>query len=325
MGEKESRRDISRLERRISRSLGGSAARDKQSDLEQELINMMVSGGPELPVATGVDDLKTAYMERGASLRERVVGEGPESVGQAATRRVLNRHAFARIAVAMTVVLGLMLGISLGTAFAMPGNPLYSVKRAAEDAYVSLVPGDENKADTYASYANRRIDELKYAEDRGLSKWYYSLARDTERSIEEADGRANRLGSAAANGVKVRVRGSVLRLEGLLSGAFNGMTQAERGNIERGLVRARERLRMGKRAPGGSSQQPVQPGGLQNTAPGGQQSQPGTQQQVQPGQPGTQQQEQPGQPGTQQQGQPGQPGTQQQWQPGQLGQPGQKG
>jgi hypothetical protein len=59
-----------------------------------------------------------------------------------------------------------LVGVSLvgGTAFAsnsaLPGSPLYPVKRATEKVAVTLAPGEENKANLQASFAQRRLNEL---------------------------------------------------------------------------------------------------------------------------------------------------------------------
>ena len=285
-----SRRDIKSFEKHL-RDLaegGSSLDREMQPGLEASLIGMLVNGGPELPTARRRDSLKATYVERGTSLREEAIGAHVTTVRPASAPRVRTRRALARVAAVATVIVALMVGLGVGSAYAMPGNPLYSVKRAAESAYISLVPGDQNKADAYASYTNRRLNDLKYVEERGMSKWYYSLANDAEGGIGNAYGHGKRLRAEAAQKVAATAQALTLRLEELLGGTLGNMTPAQKASVQSGLARIRMQLRMRKGAPSGPSQQNVQPGNLngqpngsQNTAPGGPQAQPGSQQQQQ--------------------------------------------
>jgi len=318
MSRNERRRDVLQFDRRARRSIEGTrcvSSRGPLSGPEAGLLEVLAHGGPPLPAATRTEQLEAAYLERGKSLREQVIEAEREGARTTVVPRARTRPAFARVAVVTTVVIALLLGLGAGSAFAMPGNPLYSVRRAGEAVYVSLVPGAQGKADTYASLANRRIDELEYVEDRDISKWYYSLVRDAEGSIESTYGNGRKLKARAEERVMVKARAATLRLEALLGKAYGGMTPAQKGSAESGLERLRLRLRMQKGGPSGPSQQPgqpgepgSQPGSPQGSTPGGPQTQPGTPQEGQPNQPGTPQQGEPAQPGTPQQGQPNQQG-----------------
>lgn len=294
-----SRRDIRSFERLLKELTEGESRidLDTQPGLENSLLGMLMGGGPELPAAHRVDSLKAAYVERGTSLREQAIRAHVATVRPASAPRVRTHHALARVAAVATVIMALLVGLGFGSAYAMPGNPLYSVKRAAESTYLSLVPGDQNKADAYASYANRRLNELKDVEERGMSKWYYSLASDAEGGIGNAYGHGKRLRAEAAQKVTTKAQELTLRLEGLLGKALGKMTPAQKASMERGLERIRVQLRMRKGAPSGPSEQNGQPGnqngqpnGSQNTTPSGTQTQPGPQQQqnqqTQPGSPG---------------------------------------
>lgn len=277
------RRDIRSLERCLRDLTEGASSmdRDAQPGLESSLLEMLVSGGPELPAAGHTDALKTAYVERGTSLREQAIVAGGATARPARLHRVRTQHALARAAAAATVIVALLGGLGFGSAYAMPGNPLYSVKRAAESAYLSLVPGDQNKADAYASYTSRRLNELEHVEERGMSRWYYSLASDAEGGIGNTYGHGKRLRAEAAKKVTAKAQALTRRLEELLGVALGKMTPAEKAGLERGLERIRVQLRMRKGASTEPSQQDGQPNGPQNTAPGGPQAQPGQQQQQQ--------------------------------------------
>lgn len=299
-----SRRDISSFERHLQDLTegGSNIDRDARPGLESSLLEMLVSGGPQLTGARRMDSLKAAYVERGTTLREQAIGADVATVRSASAPRARTRQALGRVAAVAAVIVALLVGLGFGSAYAMPGNPLYSVKRAAESAYLSLVPGDQNKADAYASYTSRRLDELKHVAERDESKWYYSLANDAEGGIENTYGHGKRLRARAAQKVTAKAQALTLRLEELLGGTLEKMTPAQKAGLERGLERIRVQLRMRNGAPSGPSQQDGQPGnqngqtnGTQNTTPNGTQSQPGSQQQqneqTQPGSPG-----QPGQP-----------------------------
>jgi hypothetical protein len=278
------RKDIRSLEKRVKDRAEGVpiVARGAQPGLEDHLLDMLMSGGPELAATRRMDSLKTAYMERGTVLRQQTLAKEATAARSARHRRVRTHPALARIAAVATVVVALLVSLGLGSAYAMPGNPLYSVKHAAESAYLSLVPGDQNKADAYASYTNRRLNDLKYVEERGMSNWYYSLARDSEGGIGKAYDHGKRLRAGAAQKMTEKAQALTLRLEGLLGEAFGKMTSAEKANAERGLEQLRLRLRMRRGTPSGPSQQNGQPGnqnGQQNGTPGGPGTQPGSQQQ----------------------------------------------
>lgn len=257
-----SRRDIRSFERRLRdlTAAGSLLDADARPGLEDHLLEMLVSGGPELPTATRTDALKTAYAERGTQRRESAIGSEAAVAKPSRVPRVRAHHMLARVAAVATVIVALLVGLSFGSAYAMPGNPLYSVKLAAESTYLSLVPGDQNKADAYASYTGRRLNELKYVEERGMSKWYYSLANDAQGGIENTYGHGKRLRAGAAQKVTEKAQALTLRMEELLGGALGEMTPAQKASVESGLQRIRLQLRMRKGNPSGPSQQNGQPG-----------------------------------------------------------------
>ena len=290
MSKNGSRRSIRSFERRLRELTSGGSRfdADARPGLEDHLLEMLVSGGPGLTAAGRTDALKAAYLDRGTYLREQAMGAGVATETPKSVARVRTRHALARVAAVATVVVALLVGLGFGSAYAMPGDLLYSVKRAAESAYLSLVPGDQNKADAYASYTSRRLNELKYVEERGMSKWYYSLSKDAEGSITDTYGHGKRLRAGAAQKVTEKAQALTLRMEELLGGALGEMTPAQKASVESGLERIRLQLRMRKGNPSGPSQQNGQPGNqngqrdaTQNTTPDGTQTQPADSQQQQ--------------------------------------------
>lgn len=264
MKENISRRDIRRFEKSLLNSAegGAGAGSGTKVDIEKNLLALLSDGGPELPAARRAKTLKTTYMERGAALRKPAVAASTAAVGPVNIRRFRVYPAFARATAVAAVVILLLAGLSFGSAYAMPGNPLYSVKRAAESVYLSLVPGDRNKADAYAACAARRLDELEYVGERDMSDWYYSLALDAQGAIDNGHEYGRKLKGAAAEEVADRVQALALRLESLFSDALSDFKPDEKANLERALERLRIELQLQNGAPSGPSQDNGQP---QNT------------------------------------------------------------
>lgn len=276
---------------------------------DDNLLDMLVSGGPELPATARMDSMKTAFMARGASLRRQALEAGTVTASPAKHARVRAHPALARVAAVAAAVMVLLVGLGFGSAYAMPGNPLYSVKRTAESICLSVVPGDQNKADAYASWTNRRLNDLKYVEERGMGDWYYGLVEDAQGGIENTYQHGKRLRAGASQKVNDKAKALTLRLEGLLGKAQGQMTPAQKAKAESGMERLRLQLRMRQGAPSGPSQQNGQPGN-QNGQQNGQQNQQQQQQQNQ--QQGPQTQSAPSQQQQQQQNQPAQPASPQQ-------------
>jgi len=235
----------------------------------RELTGYLKEGGPGLPRASRKDSLKKEYMERAGAL-ERIEVAAPVArpavAGRAGWRPL---PALAKVAVVAVAVVALLVGTGIGSAYAMPGNPLYSVKRLLEGARLSLSQSGESKATEYLAFANRRIDELEYTSDRKMESWYLSLAGGAQDRIDATYGQAKRIrGSGQALKLEA-ARKAELRLEVLLGKIIPKVSGAEKGDLERVRTRARERL-----GPAGGQTGPG-PGGTQGP---GQQNQQGQQQ-----------------------------------------------
>ena len=259
---------------------------------ELELMDYLSRGGPPLPAARRAEQLRDAYIRQMLGAQKAAVKE------KVPTRRPMS--IYARIATASIVILALIFGIGLASAYAIPGNPLYSVKRLLEKAHVLILPGASTKANVELSYANKRLDELKYVEDRDMRGWYFNLSRDAEVRIEEVCKASTSLGKKEAHSVLLKARAAMTRLEALVAKASPELTTGQNGELERMMNRGNKYLRM---TPGGG---PGAPGQVTPTAPGGpgdgqQNNQPGTNET----QPGTLDQQQNGQE-TQPSGGPGQ-------------------
>ncbi len=268
----------------------------------RELKDYLREGGPGLPPAGRKDSLRKEFMERAGAL-ERIRVAAPAARPAAGSRagwRPL--PALAKVAVVAVAAVALLVGTGIGSAYAMPGNPLYSVKRLLEGARLSLSEPGESKATEYLAFANRRIDELEYTSDRKMESWYLSLADGAQDRIDATYGQAKRIrGSGQALKLEA-ARKAELRLELLLGRIIPKVSGEEKGSLERVRTRARQRLGPaggqtgpgpgGSQGPGQQNQQfqqqgPSGGGQLQQQGPsGGQQEAPGGNQQFQQQGPG---------------------------------------
>lgn len=275
------RRDIRNLEKRIRNCTEGNPEMVGETQPDNRLLGILISGGPSLPAAQRRNSLKADYVARGTALREQMSGV---AVSAKKTARVSAMPVLARYAAVAAVVILILSGLGLGSAYAMPGNPLYSIKRAGESTYISMMSGDQSKADAYASYAGQRLDELEYAEEREMTKWYYPLYRDAQDGIDKTVNYGQKLGSAAEEEAMEKAAVLTLRLESMLEKALGEMTPAERKNAEKQLQRLRIQLNITNGTTPGPSQQNAQPQnrtGQQGTPPSGSEEQQESEQQQQ--------------------------------------------
>ncbi len=102
-------------------------------------------------------------------------------------------------AIALAIVAGT--STVLASVNAMPGQPLYGVKHAAESARVALTPSKAGKAEIYASLADQRVKEIIYLADKGEAARVVGVTNDLNSylsHIAELSGGIARVSSAAA-------------------------------------------------------------------------------------------------------------------------------
>ncbi|MDD5748512.1 MAG: DUF5667 domain-containing protein [Actinomycetota bacterium] len=297
MSKRAAKKDIRNLGKVVDSRLKGvfDTGNSADASLEYRLLDMLMSGGPELPASARQRSLKASYMQRGSMLRQQRLEANPLNARPPEQVRMKAHLAIVRVAAVIASVMVLLVGLGFGSAYAMPGNPLYSIKRSAESAYLSVVSGDQDKADAYASWTNRRLNDLEYVEERGMTSWYYSLVGDVQGGIENANQHGKRLRVGLSKRITEKAQLLTLRLEGLLEKALGNMTPAEKAKVESRMEHIRLQLRMRKGNPSEPSQQNGQPGhqkgqqnGQQNDTPsesGSQQEQNQQQQQSQQTQP----------------------------------------
>jgi len=132
---------------------------------------------PLLRAATTLREAPQPTMRAGRveSLERIVVARAAERAARGRSRpraRPKAKKGFGnrwRWAVALSIVLALALLSSVGTAAAsdaLPGQPLYPVKRAAEDVQLSLSP-EARKPDLLANRAQERLEEVEALAETG--------------------------------------------------------------------------------------------------------------------------------------------------------------
>lgn len=148
-----------------------------------------------------------------------------------------------RVAAACLVILALLVGMGFASTYAMPGNPLYSVKRTMERARLLLTQGGEGEANLLIDSACRRLDELEYAGEREMTFWYASLAMDAVRDILKALGEGRDLPEEeAAASVRSRALEALKRLESLLLATLADIPRQESEELQHEFEDIREEL-----------------------------------------------------------------------------------
>jgi hypothetical protein len=134
---------------------------EEDQDFTDELAlieNLRELGG------TGLPDEETRWRIR-AEIAERLGPAGEDEEQPVQSRR---HRALAGVLVAAAAVLLALGGLGmLLSKDALPGDRLYTVKRAGESATLGLTFGQHAKADKHLEFANNRIDELARLTDSG--------------------------------------------------------------------------------------------------------------------------------------------------------------
>lgn len=86
---------------------------------------------------------------------------GPDAIPRAKPEPPRPARGGRRLAVGVTVVFGILAlsGVSAASGSAMPGDPLYDVKRSTERAQLALAGSDVNRGQLYLEFARNRLDE----------------------------------------------------------------------------------------------------------------------------------------------------------------------
>ena len=165
--------------------MDGKGSTPRWRHTEHERFARAVEGGPQPVASDGLsdsdlaDDLAIVELLRGmdvgpdaetrARMKQRILTAPPpeKPLVLSSVRRV---GARARLAVAAAAVLCLLMSLGgmsvLLSRDALPGDPLYGVKRTAEGASLGLTFDDESRAFKHLEFAASRVTEMETLADR---------------------------------------------------------------------------------------------------------------------------------------------------------------
>jgi hypothetical protein len=175
----------------IDRGSGGELAgppgdekRSRRDDTEI-LVALGAAGRRlrRLPPPPDTLDRKRALMQKVDAARPAGVAEVKPARD---ARRMRTMRALAVAGVAVLIVLVLFVAVGFGSVNAMPGSPLYSVKRFTESVKLGFTSGGVARANAYIQQADKRVQELEYASQNNMSGWYYGLSRDALAALDNS-------------------------------------------------------------------------------------------------------------------------------------------
>ncbi len=100
------------------------------------------------------------------------------------------RRAFIRAAIAFTVLAAGLTGVATASAMSLPGDPLYELKRAVEEARLAALPEGPARQAALRSQAHRREKELEKLMRRGAEPEQLLEARNELQEAVRAVGTA---------------------------------------------------------------------------------------------------------------------------------------
>lgn len=230
------------------------------------LLDAVRGAGFSLPPSERAPAIKEDLVSRVEALRTRTeasaaaegMGYG-ELDGKVAPLRG-RLITWQRAVLATVIILALLVGLGVASTYAMPGNPLYSVKRFLEDARVFFTPGGESKANARLSSAARRLDELEYVREREMSEWYASLALDAGRDIRASLEKTHALPEEKEAEVQSRAFALFERLLFLLKGMLPEIPSGQAENLRRELEDVHRDLGGSVPIPGEDAREEQEPG-----------------------------------------------------------------
>jgi hypothetical protein len=263
------------------REPGRTAGEAKSTETVARSLLSIRELGQELPPSTSSPEKKRALVEQVATARMRASVTGDTSIKPARHTRTASHPALAKVALALVVLLAalaVLVGFGAGAVEAMPGNPLYSVKRLVEKAGMAFTPGKKAKANAYLDRADERMKELKYAETHKMTGWYYGLSRDALASLASANRQISSLGTAQQASVAARARSIIGQSQSPIQTALPDMRSIQKKYVVDRAARIQQEY---NRYPVPPSQQGLPPTN-QQPPPSNQQPAPSNQQQPPP-------------------------------------------
>jgi hypothetical protein len=181
-------------------------------------------------------------------------------------------------AVVLLIAIVAFAAAGFGSVNAMPGSPLYSLKRFVEVARDSFTFDHQARAEAYLGDAERRVKELEYAKHHNMSGWYYGLARDALSALDDAQGQVQSLMGAGRQAVVSRAQNVASNFNTHLQQTLPGLDRDQQQRLEQQKQRMEQRQQQQQQ-----QQQQRPPAPRQSTpAPPQQQQQPPPGQQVNP-------------------------------------------
>jgi len=218
----------------------GELAAGTTDSPESRLIAFLAAGGPALPEAKHYEEKRAGYIR--LARKTATTSEVRHESVRSQLIRPRSRVLITRAAIAVAVVLAILVLSGVTSTYAMPGNPLYPVKRFTENVYAGVISGGESKANVCLSQAGERIEELEYVLERDMSEWYFDLSRDAAERIAEADREAASLDEESAGKVRARARAQAERLVPVIEEAYPDIDSAGRKVLEQEIEQLRRRL-----------------------------------------------------------------------------------
>jgi hypothetical protein len=150
---------------------GDSGGRD---DIDQptadllELVGALRSAPGAQPRAEFVADLRERLMVAASTELKPVPARQRDDVARLTIKPVrTRRERRIGIAVGAFAIVGATTSMAVASQGALPGDPLYPVKRAIENTQAGFAVGDDSKGETVLGNASRRLDEADELTQRG--------------------------------------------------------------------------------------------------------------------------------------------------------------
>ncbi|MBU1669891.1 MAG: hypothetical protein KKF41_11615 [Actinobacteria bacterium] len=138
----------------------------------------------------------------------------------------------ARAATATALVMVLLFSVGLVSTRAMPGSPLYPVKRVVEKAGLYMTPSGSAAVDARVTRASERLEELDYATRNSMRDWYLPLIQEARSNIEEATLEASRGGVEEEEKAREETRSVLEEHDEEIREAIEEVPSDERGDLE---------------------------------------------------------------------------------------------
>jgi hypothetical protein len=201
------------------------ALRRAQCDKEA-FIAKIEQAGSSLPESNRTVEIRELFVQK-ALARKAAAGDGRRSAPWPG--RLV--PVMAGFAIALIIAVATVVSAGFASVGAMPGSPLYSLKRTIQRARVSVSSGTD-KVNALLTDANERMRELDYAKSRNLSEWLVPLIQDAREEIDEAVSEGRSIGGNEAVEVESEASQIVREHADEVKGSLQEASPGERKEIE---------------------------------------------------------------------------------------------